>query len=102
MRLLIAGGARDCSRHHCYQVLDKVKPDVLLVRGVRGADSYCRDWALLHNVKLDRIDPTATVQQMLRHNPDATLIFPGGGKPNPEEVARMSRARDIRVIPVSY
>ncbi len=71
-----------------YDALDELSPDCVISGAAKGADTFAKDWAIIHQVNLilvpakwDKFGKSAGFRrnaEMLTFLPDRVLAFPGG------------------------
>ena len=56
-RVLVTGGRDFKNKQQVWDELDKIKPDILISGGAKGADSLAEQWAKARGVVIERYDP---------------------------------------------
>jgi len=111
MRLLVCGGRNYNDAESVFETLDSLVvergPIEVLIHGnSRGADTLADDWATERKIdvisvpadwrKYGRAAGPMRNAEMLRHEPDVVLAFPGGK--GTRSMVKLARAADIPVI----
>lgn len=103
MRLLIAtDGKNPSGQQAVWALLDKLKPDFLIVRNQPGVDMLAYRWATKHNVANVRAPLSCLPKHLMEQKPDAVLNFGWGRDAVLKEFIPMAKRAQIAVIPVAY
>lgn len=105
MKVLVCGGRDYSNWQRVYDTLDDCDVTLLIQGGAAGADRHARCWAEDRRVPFlqvpaqwERYGRSAGVlrnAQMLDHEPDLVIAFPGG--PGTADMVRRARARNVTV-----
>jgi hypothetical protein len=103
MRLMIAtDGKSEAGVHAVWTLLDKLKPDFLIVRNQPGVDMLAYNWAKKHHVPNVRAPLSAMPKHLMDQKPDAVLNFGEGRDECLRQFIPMAKRAQIAIIPVAY
>lgn len=103
MRLMIAtDGKATQGQHAVWSLLDKMKPDFLIVRNQPGVDMIAYNWAKAHHVLNVRAPLSAMPKHLMDQKPDAILNFGEGSDRKLREFLYVAKRAQVPVIPVAY